>query len=57
MTRLTRPILLALLASGIFASHGAAEEALVTISAPADGEKLAAAQTYKVDYEVKEVSH
>ena len=56
MTRLARTVLTALFISNPWVIQAGAEENLVTISSPADGEKLAAGKTYKVDYEVKEAT-
>ncbi len=54
MTRLARTALTAFFLSNLWVIQAEAEENLVTISSPADGEKLAAGQTYKINYEVKE---
>jgi hypothetical protein len=56
MTRLARTVLTALFISNPWVIQAEAEENLVTISSPADGEKLEAGKTYKVDYEVKEAT-
>lgn len=48
---------LAAIVAGAFCSLAQAEESLVTLSAPTDGEKLAAGQSYKAEYAVKEGSH
>ena len=56
MTRLARIVLTALFVSNLWVIQAEAEENLITISSPADGEKLTVGQTYKVDYEVKEAT-
>lgn len=50
---LVKSALLAALAVGASFSGVVAEESLVTLSAPAEGEKLAAGKAYKAEYEVK----
>jgi hypothetical protein len=56
MIRLARTALAALFVSSLWVLQAEAEESLVTISSPSDGEKLTAGQTYKVDYEVKDAT-
>lgn len=45
---------LALAAASLGARPVLAEESLVTLKSPADGEKLAVGKTYKAEYKVKE---
>ena len=56
MTRLARIALTTFFISNPWVLQAEAEESLVTISSPAEGEKLAAGQAYKVNYEVKEAT-
>jgi hypothetical protein len=54
MNRLVQTALAALFVSNLWTLPARAEDSVITIGAPADGEKLTAGQTYKVEYEVKE---
>jgi hypothetical protein len=54
MSHLVRgTVLLALISASFCVSQARAEDSLATISAPADGETLAAGQATKLEYEVK----
>jgi hypothetical protein len=46
-------IIVFLFGSALWASSALAEESLVTLKSPAEGDALTAAKTYKVEYEVK----
>ncbi|ATQ66784.1 MULTISPECIES: hypothetical protein [Methylosinus] len=46
-------IIILLVGVGLSASQVLAEESLVTLKSPAEGETLTAGKAYKVDYEVK----
>lgn len=50
---LLKSALVAVVAANALVSVAMAQESLVTLAAPADGEKLAAGKTYKAEYEVK----
>lgn len=54
MGRRVLSALIILAASDFWVMRAVSEESLVTISSPSDGEKLAAGQAYKVNYEVKD---
>lgn len=54
---LLKSALVAFVAAGAFCPFAQAEESLVTLSAPTEGEKLAAGQTYKAEYAAREGSH
>lgn len=53
MARPARTALIALFATPFWIPQAMAEDNLMTIASPWDGEKLAAGQTYKLEYEVK----